>query len=579
MSHQHYYAANADQQQPIVVVQGTVVSQQPLPVPSSNHYIGSHVPVSAQPYIAPPPPPSQAAVYVSEDKASNPISDTKNMGIVTPFSVQEEYAHERDRGQSRQYRDVPFAVLFIVHLLVMGFACASNSHKLYGKDAGSNDEGRRLLHGSATFISDYIGSRVLDEDQQEGDAIDPDGFISLLIISGVLAFILSALSLSFMTYFAEGLIKTALIVNVIMYGVMALFGFAVGAAGMGFMGLIMFVFAAWYTFKVWDRIPFAAANLKTAITSIRANIGVTIFGYLSLFVLFGWSIAWAITAIVVLDVSADNMEGNEGGEDEELPEVNGVVLFLLLLSFYWTQQVIKNVVHVTVAGTVGTWWFTPKEANSCCSPAVRDSFVRATTYSFGSICFGSLIVAIIEATREMVRQARESDDGILVCLADCCLGCLESIVEYFNMWAYVFVALYGFGFVEAGKNVIQLFKSRGWTTIITDSLISNVLFLICLGVGVITGLLVDLFMMGPIKNGSIFSEDVSSGSALFIAFVIGFLFGYLWSSVLMGTLSSAVSTVIVCYAEAPTEFDQNHPQLSQEMRATWRQAWPIDFKY
>ena len=110
-------------------------------------------------------------------------------------------------------------------------------------------------------------------------------------------------------------------------------------------------------------------------------------------------------------------------------------------------------------------------------------------------------------------------------------------------------------------------------------MIGNVLFLICVGVGVITGLLVDLFMMGPIKNGSIFSEEVSSSSALFIAFVIGFLFGYLWSSVLMGTISSAVSTVIVCYAEAPAEFDRNHPQLSQEMRATWRQAWPVDFKY
>lgn len=86
---------------------------------------------------------------------------------------------------------------------------------------------------------------------------------------------------------------------------------------------------------------------------------------------------------------------------------------------------------------VGTWWFAPEEANSCCSSAIRDSFVRATTYSFGSICFGSLIVAIIEATREMVRQSRESGDGILVCLADCCLGCLESLVEYFNNWAYV----------------------------------------------------------------------------------------------------------------------------------------------
>lgn len=338
MSQHQYYAANV--QQPPIVVQGTVVSQQPLPVVSNNYYSNSH---TAQPQIAPPPPPTSAPVYASGGRAIDSKSET-NMGLVTPFNMQDDFAGGRDRGQSRHYRDVPFAVLFIVHLLVMGFACASNSHKLYGKYAGSNDEGRRL-NEAASYVSHYIGTRFLDEDQNEGDAVDPDGIMSLLLVSAILAFILSALSLSFMTYFAEGLIKTALIFNVVMYGLMGLFGLVVGAAGMAVMGFLMFALAAWYTCKVWDRIPFAAANLKTAITSIRANIGVTIFGYFSLIVLFGWSIWWAITAIVVLDVSADNVEENGGGEDEEVPEVNGVILFLLLLSFYWTQQVIKNVVH------------------------------------------------------------------------------------------------------------------------------------------------------------------------------------------------------------------------------------------
>ena len=29
----------------------------------------------------------------------------------------------------------------------------------------------------------------------------------------------------------------------------------------------------------------------------------------------------------------------------------------LLLSLYWVVQVVKNVIHVTVAGTVATWYF------------------------------------------------------------------------------------------------------------------------------------------------------------------------------------------------------------------------------
>lgn len=33
-------------------------------------------------------------------------------------------------------------------------------------------------------------------------------------------------------------------------------------------------------------------------------------------------------------------------------ETNGAVTFTLMLSYYWTSSVIRNVVHVTVAGTV-----------------------------------------------------------------------------------------------------------------------------------------------------------------------------------------------------------------------------------
>jgi len=44
---------------------------------------------------------------------------------------------------------------------------------------------------------------------------------------------------------------------------------------------------------------------------------------------------------------------------------------------------------------------------------------------------GSLLVAIIEASKNMVQRLRESDDGggILLCLAKCLLSCLQDILE------------------------------------------------------------------------------------------------------------------------------------------------------
>ena len=164
---------------------------------------------------------------------------------------------------------------------------------------------------------------------------------------------------------------------------------------------------------------------------------------------------------------------------------------------------------------------------------------------------------------------REQDDGILLCCAECLLGCLEALAEYFNKWAFVYVGLYGYSFIDSGKNVTTLFKTRGWTTIITDNLVGSVLAMLSVGVGLITGLIG--ILLASMKG---LGAEFAGG-----AFAVGFIVGLVLTSVLMSVVESATNTVIVCYAEAPAEFEQNHPELSRSMRETWRQAWPVEFRY
>jgi hypothetical protein len=62
-----------------------------------------------------------------------------------------------------------------------------------------------------------------------------------------------------------------------------------------------------------------------------------------------------------------------------------------------------------------------------------NSFIRTITTSFGSICFGSLLVAIVQALRGIAQAAQNNDDAaILACIAQCILACIQSILEYFN---------------------------------------------------------------------------------------------------------------------------------------------------
>lgn len=192
------------------------------------------------------------------------------------------------------------------------------------------------------------------------------------------------------------------------------------------------------------------------------------------------------------------------------------------------------------------------------------------TTSFGSICFGSLIVAIIQALRALANAARSNDDGnaILVCIAECILQCLASIVEYFNKWAFIYVGLYGYSYLEAGKNVFTLFKNRGWEAIIADDLVSNTLFFVSVVVGGIAG------AVGLILSVTTdwFEQAASNGQAA--SFTLGFVIGLVLTSIAMSAIASAVNAVIVLFAEAPAEFQQNHPELSQKMRDTWQATFP-----
>jgi len=337
---------------------------------------------------------------------------------------------------ARGCRDALWAILFYVHIAAMIFLAVAFTPQVVN-DMAANVNGNRMLSA--------VTSRFLDEDAGGGQGgeeqdidVDPQGVLTIVLLAGILGLVIATLALGFMISFAEVLIKLALWFNIILFGVMALLSLLGGAVGGALMFGLFCAFSAYYAYCVWARIPFAASNLVTAVTAVRANLGLAFYAYWSLIVLFGWSMLWSISTMSTLYVLGDC---NADGECQS--EINGGFVFLFLLSYYWTAQVIQNVVHVTVAGTVGHWWDVPNEASSCCSKAVRDSYLRSLTTSFGSICLGSLIVALIQAARAMVESSRENGDSLVGCCADFLLGCLERLVEYFNKWAYVYVGLYG----------------------------------------------------------------------------------------------------------------------------------------
>ena len=136
--------------------------------------------------------------------------------------------------------------------------------------------------------------------------------------------------------------------------------------------------------------------------------------------------------------------------DMDMDGVDLLIYFLLSCSFIWTWLVSIYVGQVTVAGVVGTYWTVPREAESCCSSALVNSFIRSVTFSFGSICKGALILAVVKALRVLSDQLRDQErqnnnaaGSFLLCILTCILQLLEDIIEYANKWVRMFLFTHG----------------------------------------------------------------------------------------------------------------------------------------
>lgn len=131
--------------------------------------------------------------------------------------------------------------------------------------------------------------------------------------------------------------------------------------------------------------------------------------------------------------------------------------------------------------------------------------------------------------------------------------------------------------MTSGRKVLELFKRRGWNTIITDNLIYRTVTMVSVVIGVLAGLFGMLIARATGWTMAALAADGVDSDAtdgLNIIFLVCFVIGLSISSILMVTLVSATDGVIVCLAEAPQPFEANHSALAQDMMQKWRDVYP-----
>jgi hypothetical protein len=110
-----------------------------------------------------------------------------------------------------------------------------------------------------------------------------------------------------------------------------------------------------------------------------------------------------------------------------------------------------------------------------------------------------------------------------MCITDFVVKALEDVLEYFNRWAFVYCGIYGYSYLKSGRSVMELFKAKGWSAIITDRLVDFVLKF----VNVVNGVVTALAVLGIERIVSlIYLPDDDSYDMMYGSYVFGPLIGW-----------------------------------------------------
>eukprot|EP00258_Populus_trichocarpa_P048828 XP_024464847.1 protein PNS1 isoform X2 [Populus trichocarpa] len=227
-----------------------------------------------------------------------------------------------------------------------------------------------------------------------------------------------------------------------------------------------------------------------------------------------------------------------------------LVITVLVLSLAWTAEVMRNIVNLTVSRVIALYYLRGMQS------IPQNCFQRAFTQNLGSACLGSLFVPTIEALRVVVRGLNllEGEDEFMFSCAHCCLNVMQSIFRYGNSWAFVQVATYGKGFVQASQDTWQLFVRQGMESIVDSDITSSICFL----TGVCSGsICVIVVAAWTARVHQTFTATLS---------LLSFFIGYLMTRIAMAVPHACVSCYYVCYAENPSNilFDktiQDHQRM------------------
>jgi len=146
------------------------------------------------------------------------------------------------------------------------------------------------------------------------------------------------------------------------------------------------------------------------------------------------------------------------------------------------------------------------------------------------------------------------------CCFDWLLGIVDKLIQYFNVYAFTEVAVYGKNYVEAAKATWALIKSNGVDAILNDVLVGGVLTLGKLIISLLSGVFTALIAYISGMDDPSFAVAIGLISFLFTFFIFG---------IVSQVIQAGVVTLFVCICEDVEAIKCTKPELYEKIISTY----------
>ena len=202
-----------------------------------------------------------------------------------------------------------------------------------------------------------------------------------------------------------------------------------------------------------SRIRIAVGIIREASKAVRTMPLLILFPLIPTLSVIALVVYWLVTAAYIATSGkitfSDIEDQYSDGETFTLGEysndnIMNYMLVYHLFGLLWTNQFLQALGYMTIAGAVAEYYWTLDKTSIQRVPVFR-SFYRVLRYHLGTLAFGSLIIAIVQAVRialeyldHKTKDAQEGNKFVKVVMTccKCFLWLFEQCLKFINKYVF-----------------------------------------------------------------------------------------------------------------------------------------------